>query len=318
MLHFSNAEVGLAGSAYLAGAVLGALFFGWLDRPARPQEAVLHHARALPARHGGHGVLVEPVELRAVPLPDRRRHRRRVRGDQLDHPGADPGARARLDRPRHQRQLLGRRGARRGRRRSCCSIRRCCRPDIGWRAAFCIGAVLGARDLPDAPVAAGKPALADDARPRATRPRRSSPDIEAALRAPRAHGSPTGRFRTIRLRARTPHAACARCAARCSDVHRQRTLVGLALMAAQAFFYNAIFFTYALVLTDFYGIRADHVGWYILPFAAGNFLGPAAARAAVRHARAPADDRLHLRDLGRAAGGHRLSVRAGSAHARRS
>ena len=45
-------------------------------------------------------------------------------------------------------------------------------------------------------------------------------------------------------------------------------------MAAQAFFYNAIFFTYALVLTDFYGIRADHVGWYILPFAAGNFLGP--------------------------------------------
>ena len=48
----------------------------------------------------------------------------------------------------------------------------------------------------------------------------------------------------------------------------------MALMVAQAFFYNAIFFTYALVLTDFYGIRADHVGWYLLPFAAGNFLGP--------------------------------------------
>jgi MFS family permease len=45
-------------------------------------------------------------------------------------------------------------------------------------------------------------------------------------------------------------------------------------MMAQAFFYNAIFFTYALVLTDFYSIRADHVGWYLLPFAAGNFLGP--------------------------------------------
>jgi hypothetical protein len=51
--------------------------------------------------------------------------------------------------------------------------------------------------------------------------------------------------------------------------YRQRTLVGLALMAAQAFFYNAIFFTYALVLTDFYGIPANDVGWYILPFAAG-------------------------------------------------
>jgi MFS family permease len=50
--------------------------------------------------------------------------------------------------------------------------------------------------------------------------------------------------------------------------------VGLSLMLAQAFFYNAIFFTYALVLTDFYGVRANHVGWYLLPFAAGNFLGP--------------------------------------------
>jgi MFS family permease len=46
------------------------------------------------------------------------------------------------------------------------------------------------------------------------------------------------------------------------------------LMAAQAFCYNAVFFTYALILTDFYGIRADAVGWYLLPFAAGNFLGP--------------------------------------------
>jgi MFS family permease len=58
------------------------------------------------------------------------------------------------------------------------------------------------------------------------------------------------------------------------SVYRQRSLVGLALMSAQAFFYNAIFFTFALVLTDFYGIAADQVGWYILPFAAGNFLGP--------------------------------------------
>ncbi len=45
-------------------------------------------------------------------------------------------------------------------------------------------------------------------------------------------------------------------------------------MASQAFFYNAIFFTYALVLTEFYAVRSDHVGYYILPFAAGNFLGP--------------------------------------------
>jgi MFS family permease len=57
-------------------------------------------------------------------------------------------------------------------------------------------------------------------------------------------------------------------------LYRQRSLVGLVLMIAQAFFYNAIFFTFALVLTDFFGIASNQVGWYILPFAAGNFLGP--------------------------------------------
>jgi MFS family permease len=50
--------------------------------------------------------------------------------------------------------------------------------------------------------------------------------------------------------------------------------VGLSLMVSQAFFYNAIFFTYALILTDFYGVPSDHIGWYLLPFALGNFLGP--------------------------------------------
>jgi MFS family permease len=58
------------------------------------------------------------------------------------------------------------------------------------------------------------------------------------------------------------------------NVYRKRSLVGLVLMTAQAFFYNAIFFTFALVLTDFYRVPAGDVGWYILPFAAGNFLGP--------------------------------------------
>jgi MFS family permease len=45
-------------------------------------------------------------------------------------------------------------------------------------------------------------------------------------------------------------------------------------MASQAFFYNAIFFTYALVLTRFYAVPDARVGLYILPFAAGNVLGP--------------------------------------------
>jgi MFS family permease len=54
----------------------------------------------------------------------------------------------------------------------------------------------------------------------------------------------------------------------------RRAILGLALMGAQAFCYNAIFFTYALILTQFYGVPNEDVGWFILPFAAGNFLGP--------------------------------------------
>jgi MFS family permease len=54
----------------------------------------------------------------------------------------------------------------------------------------------------------------------------------------------------------------------------QRSFVVLALMVSQAFFYNAIFFTYALVLTRFYGVAAERVGLFIFPFAVGNVLGP--------------------------------------------
>jgi MFS family permease len=54
----------------------------------------------------------------------------------------------------------------------------------------------------------------------------------------------------------------------------QRAVLGLVLMGSQAFFYNAIFFTYALVLTQFYGVPSASIGWYVLPFAIGNFFGP--------------------------------------------
>lgn len=56
--------------------------------------------------------------------------------------------------------------------------------------------------------------------------------------------------------------------------HRRRSILGLSLMAAQAFFYNAIFFTYALVLVTFYGLPGHKVGSYLFPFALGNFAGP--------------------------------------------
>lgn len=54
----------------------------------------------------------------------------------------------------------------------------------------------------------------------------------------------------------------------------RRVVLGLSLMGSQAFLYNAIFFTYALVLTRYYEVAEGRVALFLLPFAAGNFLGP--------------------------------------------
>src|SRR5207249_8757731 len=56
--------------------------------------------------------------------------------------------------------------------------------------------------------------------------------------------------------------------------YRARSILGLALMASQAFLYNAIFFTYALVLSRYYGVAPGVTGFYLFPFAIGNFIGP--------------------------------------------
>jgi MFS family permease len=56
--------------------------------------------------------------------------------------------------------------------------------------------------------------------------------------------------------------------------YRERALLCFVLIASQAFLYNAIFFTYALVLTRFYAVPVQKTGLYLLPFAIGNFLGP--------------------------------------------
>jgi MFS family permease len=57
--------------------------------------------------------------------------------------------------------------------------------------------------------------------------------------------------------------------------YRARSLLVIGLMVAQAFLYNALFFTYGLVLTRYYQVAEDRIGLYILPLAVGNFLGPA-------------------------------------------
>jgi MFS family permease len=144
-------------------------------------------------------------------------------------------------------------------------------PEYGWRLAFLLGATLALviffmrMWLPESPRWLMTHGHASEAE-------RVVTGIESRVMGA-GHVLSTAGLPRVRLRART-HTPLSEVAHTLFHRHRRRTLVGLSLMGGQAFFYNAIFFTYALVLTEFYGVRADHVGWYILPFAAGNFLGP--------------------------------------------
>ena len=140
-------------------------------RPHRPQEAVLHHARALSHRDRRDRAVVECRELRAVSLSHRRRHRRRIHRDQFDDPGTGAGALSRLDRSRHQRQLLDRRGDRRGRRHRAARSR-VDRPRSRLAARLSHRRRASASSCCDADVDSGEPALADDPRP----PRRGARD----------------------------------------------------------------------------------------------------------------------------------------------
>jgi MFS family permease len=141
----------------------------------------------------------------------------------------------------------------------------------GWRLAYLSGALLGLVILvmrmwiPESPrwlIVHGHPESAE----------RIVAEIEASAGQP-IDKQDEERLPKIRLQMRD-HTPLREVAQTLFVQYRQRSFVGLVLMVAQAFFYNAIFFTYALVLTDFFGIPADHIGWYLLPFAAGNFLGP--------------------------------------------
>ncbi len=92
VLHFTAAEVGLAASAYLAGAVFGALLFGYLtDRFGRRKLFMVTLGLYLAAT-AATALSWDFWSFAAISGADRRRHRRRVRRDQLGDPGADPGA----------------------------------------------------------------------------------------------------------------------------------------------------------------------------------------------------------------------------------
>ena len=270
-LHFSDSAVGLAGSAYLLGAVIGSLLFGWLtDRLGRKKLffttiVVYLVATALTGLAwngfsfflfrfltgcgiGGEYSAINSTIQELVPARFRGHIDLMINGSFWV--GAALGALVAVG-------LLN---------------PAVVSSEFGWRLAFLTGAVLGLivffmrMWIPESPrwlVIHGREeegeAVVDG--------------IEQRFRDDGAALKPVPTGAAIRLRSRD-HTPLAEVFDTLINRHRVQSLVGLTLMAAQAFFYNAIFFTYALVLTKFYSVSTGAVGWYILPFAVGNFLGP--------------------------------------------
>lgn len=143
--------------------------------------------------------------------------------------------------------------------------------DVGWRVGFGIGALLGLiilflrRFVPESPRWLVTHGYRDEAE-------RTVGHIEHTVETETGTDlAPPGDSLTIHPRKSFGFGLIARTMI---QKYRARAFLCLMLMVAQAFLYNAVFFTYALVLTRFYGLPAPDTGIYLLPLAIGNFLGP--------------------------------------------
>jgi MFS family permease len=270
-LHLTEQQIGLTGSAYILGAVLGALVFGRLtDTLGRRKLFTITVAVYLVATiltgfswdfwsfmifrfitgagiGGEYGAVNSAIQEL---IPARRRGYTDLAVNGSFWVGAALGAMGSL-------VVLN--------------------PEIvpqawGWRLAFVIGGLLAVviifirRFIPESPrwlMTHGRPeeaeAVVREIEARVARETHLPPLDPSTLKLRLLHRGPT-RWTEI--------------AATLFRRHPRRTVLGVVLMATQAFCYNAIFFTYALILTKFYGIAPAAIGWFMLPFALGNFMGP--------------------------------------------
>lgn len=271
-LHFTSPEIGLTASAYLTGAVLGSLLFGYLtDRVGRKKMffttlAVYLIGTLLTAFSWdlgsfllfrfltGAGIGGEYAAINSAIdelMPARVRGRVDLIINGSFWVGAAGGSLATI-------LLLD---------------PKIFPVDLGWRFGFAIGASLGLfiiflrRYIPESPrwlATHGFPKEAEDVVKEIEE--RVAEETGAKL------AMPTESL-TIHPRKHFGFGIVARTMFR---KYRSRSILGLSLMISQAFLYNSVFFTYALVLTRFYGLPSSETGMCLLPLAIGNFLGPVA------------------------------------------
>jgi MFS family permease len=145
-------------------------------------------------------------------------------------------------------------------------------PNIGWRLAFLLGGILGLavlvirRYVPESPRWLAIHNRNEEAEA-------TVGDIEGQIerqtgrQLPPVEGPPV----VIDHRDETGFGPVLRSM---FVLYPRRTVLGLTLLASQAFLYNAIFFTYGLILAQFYNVPDSSVPYYIFPFALGNLIGP--------------------------------------------
>lgn len=269
-LGLSNADVGALGSVYLVGQVVGALFFGRItDRIGRRKIFILTLAIYL-IGSGLAGLSWNFMVLAAF---------RFVAG--LGIGGEYSAINSAIDEliPSHYRGRVDIAingtywaGAAIGASANLYLLSSAVPSSLGWRIGFFIGPVLGLliialrRTIPESPrwqMTHGHEEQAE----------RTLDEIEERVRASGKELPEVDEDKAISIVGQKwiPFRQLIGIFVR---TYPRRTVLGISLMATQAFLYNAIFFSYALVLMHFFGVSKAHTSLYFLPFAIGNLLGP--------------------------------------------
>ncbi|WP_298956104.1 MFS transporter [uncultured Methylobacterium sp.] len=269
-LGFSVQQVGLSASFYVVGAVVGALVFGWLtDRYGRRlvfyTTLAIYIAGVIASALawdfwsfalfrlvtglgiGGEYAAINSAIDELIPAKYRGRVDLIVNGSFWVGAAAGAGASLLLLDP----AIID--------------------PDTGWRLGFGVGGVLGLgilflrRHVPESPRWLVTHGRQDEAE-------RTLAEIERRIEAETGRPLPKAEG-ILEVHPKTSF-GFGEIFASMLGPHRGRSLLALVLMIAQAFLFNAVFFTYGLVLAKFYGIPETRAGIYLVPLAIGNFMGP--------------------------------------------